>query len=381
MVRHRQQTTNLHAQVDCSANPDDPSCQGSGGSTSTPPNDTLCKLSEKVVRAQVSSYQNLNEKIIGQKGMGKLSFLALSSENKVEFYSHSEEVGLKVLMTMEGFKHRFINNIDALPHHGLKIVIKRAKRPMVSDTRLIEYLSKVFAIRIARGLKLYVNNILVCKPHGFDSKQYELFRLQDGTAVFGNLKHIEKPPLDKIDIFVKNVFVVDKNFDNKVEGWVNCNQLELETSRDGLLEDNDVHSDFMKQLMQHLDREFEKKSELKQREPRSKKQIAKLFVDVMKSINDLYPEMTKPIVTGFRSNEAEGMGGRSESGAIEGPCTLQEGKRDPNGELMTAKPIGPGKSHQGGPGESTCRVTRGGTEKKILAPSYLHRTGNDLLPK
>ena len=26
-------TTNVHAQVDCSANPDDPSCQGSGGST------------------------------------------------------------------------------------------------------------------------------------------------------------------------------------------------------------------------------------------------------------------------------------------------------------------------------------------------------------
>ncbi|MGB7956596.1 MAG: hypothetical protein WCF23_21695 [Candidatus Nitrosopolaris sp.] len=26
-------TTNVHAQVDCSANPDDPSCQGSSGST------------------------------------------------------------------------------------------------------------------------------------------------------------------------------------------------------------------------------------------------------------------------------------------------------------------------------------------------------------
>jgi hypothetical protein len=52
----------------------------------------------------VSSHKNVNEKIIGQK----LSFLALTSANKVEFYSHSEEVGLKVLMTMEGFKHRYI---------------------------------------------------------------------------------------------------------------------------------------------------------------------------------------------------------------------------------------------------------------------------------
>lgn len=44
---------------------------------------------EKIIRDQVSSYKNVDEKIIGQK----LSFLALTSENKVEFYSHSEEVG------------------------------------------------------------------------------------------------------------------------------------------------------------------------------------------------------------------------------------------------------------------------------------------------
>jgi len=37
-------TTNVHAQVDCSSNPDDPSCQGSGGSTSSPPNHTLYKI-------------------------------------------------------------------------------------------------------------------------------------------------------------------------------------------------------------------------------------------------------------------------------------------------------------------------------------------------
>ena len=29
---------------------------------------------EKVVRNEISSYEKLNEKIIGQKGMGKLSF-------------------------------------------------------------------------------------------------------------------------------------------------------------------------------------------------------------------------------------------------------------------------------------------------------------------
>lgn len=41
----------------------------------------------KVIRDEVSSYEKLNEKIIGQKGMGKLSFLNLSETGTVEFYS------------------------------------------------------------------------------------------------------------------------------------------------------------------------------------------------------------------------------------------------------------------------------------------------------
>jgi hypothetical protein len=81
----------------------------------------------------------------------------------------------------------------------LKIVIKRAKRPIITNTRLIEYLSKVFAIRIARGLKLYLNDTQVHKPDGFDSYQYELFRLKDGTPIFGNLKNVEKPRLNNIE--------------------------------------------------------------------------------------------------------------------------------------------------------------------------------------
>ena len=58
---------------------------------------------EKVVRNEVSSYEKLNEKIIGQKGMGKLSFLNLSDTNTVEFHSNNEKVGMKIIMTMEGF--------------------------------------------------------------------------------------------------------------------------------------------------------------------------------------------------------------------------------------------------------------------------------------
>jgi hypothetical protein len=341
---------------------------------------TTISQGEKVVRGQVSSYQNVNANIIGHKGMGKLSFLSLSSENKVEFYSNSEDVGLKILMTMDGFQHRYLNSTDALAHRGLKIVIKRAKRPIISDVRLIEYLSKVFAIRIARGLKLYVNNMEVHEPQGLDVEQYELFRLGDGTAVFGNLKPIEKPRLNNIDIFVKEVFVSDKNFEYQVEGWINCDQLELETSRDDILEDNDIYSDLMKRLMPYLHVRFKKKSEFRQMESRSEKQIKKFCMDIMRSINDLFPEMTKPVVAGLCSKDSDGMGSTSESGKIEGPCTLCEGEKDPDGELVTGKPISSGKGHRTGPGESTVRIRGGVTEKKILASSYLQHVGNEFLP-
>src|SRR5690606_26003023 len=67
---------------------------------------------EKVVQNEVSSYEKLNEKIIGQKGMGKLSFLNLSQTGIVEFYSNNEKIGMKVIMTLnlkEGFHEEFMN--------------------------------------------------------------------------------------------------------------------------------------------------------------------------------------------------------------------------------------------------------------------------------
>lgn len=125
------------------------------------------------------------------------------SDERVEFYSNNESVGMHIVMTMDGFIVKYINSNMALPHHGLKIIIKRAKKPVIQDSRIIEYLSRRFAIRVARGAKISVNGIAVHKPDGFDPRQFELFKLDDGSKVFGNLKNVEKPQLNNIDIFVK----------------------------------------------------------------------------------------------------------------------------------------------------------------------------------
>ncbi len=169
---------------------------------------------EKVIRSEVSSSEKLKEKIIGQKGMSKLSFLNLSQTGTVEFYSNNEKVGMKVIMTptlKEGFHEEFMNSEVALHHHGVKVVIKHAKRSIVQENKLKDYISKTFAIRIARGAKIFVNGIQIHKPDRFDSSQYKLFELTNGTKVFGNLKSVEKPKYNNIDIFVKRVFVDSKD--------------------------------------------------------------------------------------------------------------------------------------------------------------------------
>jgi hypothetical protein len=98
------------------------------------------------------------------------------------------------------------------------------------------------------------------KPELFDSNQGRepLFELNGGTKIYGNLKHVGKPKTDNIDIFVKKIFVGSKGFGYKVEGWINCDQLELTTSRDEVYEGNEVYTDFMTKLMSHIDGNFEK---------------------------------------------------------------------------------------------------------------------------
>jgi hypothetical protein len=107
---------------------------------------------EKRVRGEVSSYEKVSERIIGQKGMGKMSFLGMSSIDRVEFFSNNEKLGLHIILTDDpNVEIEFMNSQLALPHHGLKVVIKRAK--MIPEGRVTEYISRVFALRIAEEQK------------------------------------------------------------------------------------------------------------------------------------------------------------------------------------------------------------------------------------
>lgn len=107
---------------------------------------------QKRVKDQISSSEKVNEKIIGQKGMGKLSFLNLSNDRIVEFFSNNQQLGMKIVMTMDGFTAEYKDSSLILPHRGLKVVIKRVKH--VSEARLIDMLRKTFALKLARRAKV-----------------------------------------------------------------------------------------------------------------------------------------------------------------------------------------------------------------------------------
>jgi hypothetical protein len=108
-----------------------------------------------------------------------------------------------------------MNSDLALNHRGTKVVIKQAKR--LQESNVIDYLSRSFALRIARGAKIFVNGKQVFKPIDFDSRQFHLFTLANGVKVFGNLKSVENPKADNIDILVKGVFVQSVDLPYKME--------------------------------------------------------------------------------------------------------------------------------------------------------------------
>ena len=123
-------------------------------------------------------------------------------------------------------------------------------------------------------------------------------------------------------------------------------------------------------ITKHLEENYERKStEGKENDIKSGKQIAKEFTNVLKNICDLYPEMTRPFLSG---NITDDQGMRSLSDLPDGandPCMEHRGSIDVTRTTTPtiAKPIGEGSSHRSGKGESKSRIIQG--DSKILSPS------------
>jgi hypothetical protein len=210
-----------------------------------------------------------DDKEIGRFGVGKNSYLGLSKIKVVQFYSHSDKAGKRrgmiVTLMQEpqgqikyAYPPDYLDSVDALPHRGMKVVIRQLTKPIKTD-KLIDYLSKGFALKIMRGYNIFVDDIPVHRPDAFDSShQPVLFRLDNGVEVYGNLTNVEKPRNENIDILVNQVFIESLDFEWKVEGWVNCDELELTYSRDGInTDENTVYPEFTNKLRRYLLENFD----------------------------------------------------------------------------------------------------------------------------
>jgi hypothetical protein len=140
--------------------------------------------------------------------------------------------------------------------------------------------------------------------------------------------------------------------------------------------------EFMKKLMQHLEKNFERKFESKDKDLKSGKQIAKIFMNILNSIHDLYPEMTRPRMSGnLRDEKGIGILHPNLRGGEADPCTEQKGMIDASKtvEPSIAKPIGNGKGHKNGTAESKARIIEG--DGKVLSPSSTLLSGKDTIPQ
>jgi hypothetical protein len=231
---------------------------------------------------------------IGHFRLGKNSLLALSKVGVVQFYSHSrvgnegtgriitliKEPGKPVKYTVEPK-----DSINVLTHPGLKVVIRQVKP--YTTSKLIGYLSKTFELKIARGFKIYVDDIQAKKPETFDSKQSELFRLDDGSVVYGNLTNVDKPKANNIDVLTKQVYIESQDYDYKVEGWINYDGFKLTAPRDSIRTDEKtVYPEFMEKFQDYLAEKFERRDTRHVNEGHDKK-----FQDIAKQAILIYSKL------------------------------------------------------------------------------------------
>jgi hypothetical protein len=198
----------------------------------------------KTVGDRVSSYTKIDEEIGGNKGFGKFGFLMLAGGEKptVEFYSHRPTVegtykaqGIKVTMDFDGFRAEYMDTTEALLHPGVRVVIKHCKWELLpKETAFIKYISKMFAIRISRGTKIFLDGTKISAPEGFDSREFPLFDLDDGSVVMGNFWANDKAENKNVWAFNKNIFVEDFYEENKASGWFNDNYIVPTTSRESI---------------------------------------------------------------------------------------------------------------------------------------------------
>ncbi len=205
-----------------------------------------------------ASKKSRKGEVIGEKGLGKLSLLNLGGV--VCFETNNGSMGMKFYMTLEGFTSPiYKKDTNAfISHRGTKITITKLATTTPDMDELTAYLKKAFSLRLAQGAKIILNNQSIKPRPNLDPKEeflFELTKVKDAEAnVTGNLKATDDGR-GIVDLYVDHVFVTSLEVDTrrKFDGWVNCNALTPETSRNNIVQ-NGIYREFMYLLRRYASR-------------------------------------------------------------------------------------------------------------------------------
>lgn len=192
---------------------------------------------ESFAKFGMATKAKLGGEIIGQKGLGKLSFLRFG--DKVNFRTNNGQYGLDIIMTPKDFQYSIGKASKFLNHVGTRIIIPTPSGiPEVND--LSSYLRKVFGLRIAKGMQIVLNDVSLEPSFRIDPEEKPIFKLVKNIEVTGNIKE-DKKGHGSLDFYVRHVFVTSIPVDpiRRFSGWVNCNELIPTTSRNDIVRDSD----------------------------------------------------------------------------------------------------------------------------------------------
>jgi hypothetical protein len=195
-----------------------------------------------------ASKKSRKGEVIGEKGLGKLSLLNLGST--VRFETNNGSIGMRFYMTLAGFSKPEYGKAGSslLSHKGTKITITKLANA-VDTSEVTSYLRKTFGLRLVRGASITINAEPVKPRFAFDPKEMILFRLsRHNVNVTGNVRFSEDGK-GAVDVYIDHVFVTSLEVDTrrKFEGWINCNALTPETSRNNIVQ-NEIYKEFAVQL-------------------------------------------------------------------------------------------------------------------------------------
>ena len=205
-----------------------------------------------------ASKKSRKGEVIGEKGLGKLSLMNLGGI--VCFETNNGNTGMKFYMTLEGFTspiYKKDTNAFIL-HRGTKITITKLATTTPDMEELTAYLKKAFSLRLAQGAKIILNDQSINPRLSLDPKEqflFELTKVKDGDVnVTGNLKAADDGR-GIVDLYVDHVFVTSLEVDTrrKFDGWVNCNALTPETSRNNIVQ-NCIYREFIYLLRRYTSR-------------------------------------------------------------------------------------------------------------------------------